>query len=395
MEKRTVALGVTGSIAAYKAAQLCSNLHKKGYDVHVLMTKNATELVAPLTFETLSGNRVSADTFDRNFEWNVQHVSLAKRADVFVVAPATANLIAKMAGGIGDDMLTTTLLAARCEKIICPAMNTGMYDNPATQHNLSVLRERGVHIVEPGSGFLACGDTGRGRLAELSDIEAAIEMALSDKPLSGRRVTVTAGGTREPLDPVRFISNRSTGKMGYALACAARDMGARVTLVSANCALPAPYAVRLLPVETAAEMYEAVLEQAKTADIIVKAAAPADYRPAAYAPEKIKKSEGPLSLQLERTADILAEVCKNKRPGQLVCGFSMETENLIENSVRKLHKKGCDMIVANSLRTEGAGFGTDTNVAALITRGGVKELSLMSKYELARQILLSLCGMLS
>ena len=287
MEKKTVALGVTGSIAAYKAAQLCSDLHKKGYDVHVLMTKNATELIAPLTFETLSGNRVSSDTFDRNFEWNVQHVSLAKRADIFVVAPATANLIAKMAGGIADDMLTTTLLAARCEKIVCPAMNTGMYDNPATQHNLSVLRERGVHIVEPGSGLLACGDTGRGRLAELSDIEAAIEMALSEKPLSGRQVTVTAGGTREALDPVRFISNRSTGKMGYALACAARDMGAEVTLISANSTLPAPYAVRLLPVETAAEMCSAVLESAKTADIIVKAAAPADYRPAAYAPEKI------------------------------------------------------------------------------------------------------------
>ncbi|MCI8442478.1 MAG: bifunctional phosphopantothenoylcysteine decarboxylase/phosphopantothenate--cysteine ligase CoaBC [Provencibacterium sp.] len=395
MEKKTVALGVTGSIAAYKAAQLCSNLHKKGYDVHVLMTKNATELIAPLTFETLSGNRVSVDTFDRNFEWNVQHVSLAKRADVFVIAPATANLIAKIAGGLCDDMLTTTLLAARCEKIVCPAMNTGMYDNPATRHNLSVLRERGVHIVEPASGLLACGDTGRGRLAELSDIEAAIEMALSDKPLSGRQVTVTAGGTREPLDPVRFLSNRSTGKMGYALACAARDMGAAVTLISANSTLPVPYAVKLCPVETAAQMYDAVLQAAQTADIVIKAAAPADYRPAACAPEKIKKSEGPLSLPLERTADILSEVCRRKRPGQLVCGFSMETERLIENSTEKLHKKGCDMIVANSLRKEGAGFGTDTNVASLITREGVKELPMMSKYELARQILLMLCGMLS
>ena len=394
MEKKTVALGVTGSIAAYKAAQLCSGLHKKGYDVHVLMTKNATELIAPLTFETLSGNRVSVDTFDRNFEWNVQHVSLAKRADVFVVAPATANLIAKMAAGLCDDMLTTTLLAAHCPKIICPAMNTGMYDNPATQQNLDTLRGRDIQIVEPASGLLACGDTGKGRLAELADIEDAIAMALSDKPLAGRRVAVTAGGTREALDPVRFITNHSTGKMGYALARAARDMGAKVTLISANSALPAPYAVRMVPVTSAAQMYEAVMEEAKTADIIVKAAAPADYRPASYAPEKIKKSEGPLMLPLERTQDILCALCARKRPGQVVCGFSMETENLIENSTKKLYQKGCDMIVANSLREEGAGFGTDTNIAALITRQGVRQLPLMEKQELARQILLALGGML-
>ncbi|MCI8624152.1 MAG: bifunctional phosphopantothenoylcysteine decarboxylase/phosphopantothenate--cysteine ligase CoaBC [Provencibacterium sp.] len=393
MEKKTVALGVTGSIAAYKAAQLCSNLHKKGYDVHVLMTRNATELVAPLTFETLSGNRVSVDTFDRNFEWNVQHVSLAKRAGVFVVAPATANLIAKMACGLCDDMLTTTLLAARCEKIVCPAMNTGMYDNPATQQNLEILRERGVQIVEPGSGLLACGDTGKGRLADLEDIEEAVAAALSDKPLQGLRVTVTAGGTREALDPVRFITNHSSGKMGYALARMARYMGAEVTLISANCALRAPYGVRVIPVVSAAEMCEEVLKSAETADILIKAAAPADYRPAQYAPEKIKKSEGPLLLPLERTADILSAVCARKRPGQVICGFSMETENLIENSTRKLHQKGCDMIVANSLRTEGAGFGTDTNIATLITRGGAEELPLMQKEDLARQILLKLCGM--
>lgn len=307
MGKKTVALGVTGSIAAYKAAQLCSNLHKKGLDVHVLMTKNATELIAPLTFETLSGNRVSVDTFDRNFEWNVQHVSLAKRADAFVVAPATANLIAKMASGLCDDMLTTTLLAAGCPKIICPAMNTGMYDNPATQENLKTLRGRGIHVVEPASGLLACGDTGRGRLAELSDIEDAIAMALSDKPLAGRRVAVTAGGTREALDPVRFITNHSTGKMGYALARAARDMGAEVALISANSALPAPYGVQVIPVTSAAQMYDAVMEEAKRADILIKAAAPADYRPASYAPEKIKKSEGPLLLPLERTQDILSD----------------------------------------------------------------------------------------
>ena len=392
---KTIVLGVTGSIAAYKAAQLCSDLHKTGAQVHVIMTGSATKLVAPQTFETLSGNRVSVETFDRNFEWNVMHVSLAKKADVFVVAPATANFIAKMAQGLADDMLSSTILAAGCPKLVCPAMNTGMYENPATQENLRILRGRGISIVEPASGLLACGDEGRGRLADLPVIEEAISYALqTGKPLCGKRVLVSAGATREALDPVRFITNHSTGKMGYAIALAARAMGARVTLVSANVALRDPYDVEVVPVVSAQEMYDAVMERLPEADIVVKTAAVADYRPAETAGEKIKKSDGALTLSLTRTRDILYEVCQKKAPGQLVCGFSMESENLLENSRQKLRRKGCDLRVANSLRTPGAGFGVDTNVAWLLTEGGEQELPLMSKRELAAVIMGKLAAML-
>lgn len=392
---KTIVLGVTGSIAAYKAAQLCSDLHKTGAQVHVIMTGSATKLVAPQTFETLSGNRVSVETFDRNFEWNVMHVSLAKKADVFVVAPATANFIAKMAQGLADDMLSSTILAAGCPKLVCPAMNTGMYENPATQENLRILRGRGISIVEPASGLLACGDEGRGRLADLPVIEEAISYALqTEKPLCGKRVLVSAGATREALDPVRFITNHSTGKMGYAIALAARAMGAQVTLVSANVALRDPYDVEVVPVVSAQEMYDAVMERLPEADIVVKTAAVADYRPAETAGEKIKKSDGALTLSLTRTRDILYEVCQKKAPGQLVCGFSMESENLLENSRQKLRRKGCDLLVANSLRTPGAGFGVDTNVAWLLTEGGEQELPLMSKRELATVIMGKLAAML-
>lgn len=392
---KTIVLGVTGSIAAYKAAQLCSDLHKTGAQVHVIMTGSATKLVAPQTFETLSGNRVSVETFDRNFEWNVMHVSLAKKADVFVVAPATANFIAKMAQGLADDMLSSTILAAGCPKLVCPAMNTGMYENPATQENLRILRGRGISIVEPASGLLACGDEGRGRLADLPVIEEAISYALqTGKPLCGKRVLVSAGATREALDPVRFLTNHSTGKMGYAIALAARAMGAQVTLVSANVALRDPYDVEVVPVVSAQEMYDAVMERLPEADIVVKTAAVADYRPAETAGEKIKKSDGALTLSLTRTRDILYEVCQKKAPGQLVCGFSMESENLLENSRQKLRRKGCDLLVANSLRTPGAGFGVDTNVAWLLTEGGEQELPLMSKRELAAVIMGKLAAML-
>lgn len=395
MEKRqTVVLGVTGSIAAFKAAQLCSNLRKKALDVHVVMTRNAAELVAPLTFQTLSGNRVSVDTFDTHYEWNVEHISLAKAADVFVVAPATANLIAKAAQGICDDMLTTTLLAARCPKVICPAMNTGMLENPATQHNLEILRSRGFWIVDADAGFLACGDEGKGKLVDYPKIEDAIFYALHrEKPLTGRHVLVTAGATRERLDPVRFITNHSTGKMGYAVARAARAMGAQVTLVSANTALPAPYDIRLIRTESAEEMYQAVMDEWGQMQLFVGAAAVADYRPQQVSGQKIKKGEGELVLPLTRTKDILAAVCAAKREDQLACGFSMETENLLENSMGKLRRKGADMIVANSLNTAGAGFGTDTNVASIITADGVDELPLMSKEALAEELLGRLCRM--
>lgn len=392
---KTIVLGVTGSIAAYKAAQLCSDLHKTGAQVHVIMTESATKLVAPQTFETLSGNRVSVETFDRNFEWNVMHVSLAKKADVFVVAPATANFIAKMAQGLADDMLSSTILAAGCPKLVCPAMNTGMYENPATQENLRILRGRGISIVEPACGLLACGDEGKGRLADLAVIEEGISYALqTEKPLCGKRVLVSAGATREALDPVRFLTNHSTGKMGYAIALAARAVGARVTLVSANVALRDPYDVEVVPVVSAQEMYDAVMERLPETDIVVKTAAVADYRPAETAGEKIKKSDGALTLSLTRTKDILYEVCQKKRPGQLVCGFSMESENLLENSRQKLRRKGCDLLVANSLRTPGAGFGVDTNVAWLLTEGGEQELPLMSKRQLAAIIMGKLAAML-
>lgn len=386
-----VVLGVTGSIAAYKAAQLCSNLCKKGYDVHVIMTKNACELVGPQTFQTLSNNRVSIETFDRGFEWNVEHVALAKQADVFLVAPATANIIAKMAHGLADDMLSTTLLAARCPVIVCPAMNTAMLDHPATQENLRILRERGVMIVDADEGYLACGDAGRGRFAEYDKIEQAVAAALvSEKPLAGKTVLVTGGATQEALDPVRYLTNHSTGKMGYAVARAARRLGASVTLVAGQGNLPDPWDVRVRRIVSAHDLFEAVREESAAADYVVMAAAVADYRPAVVSGQKIKKGDGDLTLPLERTDDVLSWLCRNRREGQKICGFSMETQNLLENSEKKLQKKGCDMLVANSIATPGAGFAVETNVAALLTRDGIEQLPLMQKDELAERLLIRL-----
>ena len=387
MSSKVIALGVSGGIAAYKAAALTSMLHKNGYEVHVLMTKNATEFVSPLTFETLSGNRVSVDTFDRNFEYNVQHVALAQKADLFVVAPATANVIAKFACGIADDMLTTTFLACRCQKLICPAMNTGMLENPATQQNIRTLRSRGMQFLDAADGLLACGDVGKGRLAEPEEIFDFIEQLLSPKPLAGLKVLVTAGPTRESMDPVRFLSNHSTGKMGYALARQARNLGAEVTLVSGRVALAPVRGVRMVQVLSAADMAKAVKEAFPEQDITIKAAAVADYTFAVKSEEKLKKSDGELTLSLQRTEDILKSLGQMARPDQMLCGFAMETQNLLENARKKLEGKNADMIVANSLREAGAGFGTDTNRVTLITRDGTEPLELMEKEEVAREIL--------
>ena len=387
MKGKTVVIGITGGIAAYKMAQVCSDLIKKGVDVHVIMTKNATEFIAPLVFETLTNNRVSVDTFDRNFQWNVQHVSLAKKADVFLVAPATANIMAKMANGIADDMLSTTVLAARCPKLVSPAMNTGMYDNPATQRNMEILRSYGVQIIEPDSGFLACRDVGKGRLPDPAVLETWIEYAMSPKDLEGKKVLVTAGPTREPLDPVRFISNRSTGKMGYEMARAAWMRGAQVTLVSGPVELADPIGVEVIRVETAAEMYDAVTSRAPQMDLIVKTAAVADYTPATVAQDKIKKSGDDMAIPVVRTKDILKALGENKPEGQVLCGFSMETKDLLENSTKKLGGKNADMIIANDLKVPGAGFGVSTNVATIITKDGAEPLELMSKADLSDIVL--------
>lgn len=393
MDKKCIVVGVTGGIAAYKAAQLVSNLKKKGHEVHVIMTKNATEFVAPLTFETLSQNRVSIDTFDRNFEYNVQHISLAKKADCFVIAPATANVIAKIVHGLADDMLTTTFLAANCAKIICPAMNTGMLENPVTVANFEKCRELGYVLVESGNGLLACGDVGKGRLAELSDIESAIEKALTqDCFLKGKKVLVTAGATQEAIDPVRYITNHSTGKMGYALAHQAALHGADVTLVSGKCNLSTPYGVNRIDIISAQDMFEAVSSLSSEMDIIIKAAAVADYTPIDTADHKLKKKEGDMKIDLKRTQDILAWLGEHKKDGQFLCGFAMETENLLNNATDKLTRKNADMIVANSLTEKGAGFGTDTNRVILITKEGSKQLELLSKEETAYEILKAICN---
>lgn len=387
MSNKVIALGVSGGIAAYKAAALTSMLHKRGYEIHVLMTKNATEFVSPLTFETLSGNRVSVDTFDRNFEYNVQHVALAQKADLFVVAPATANVIAKFACGIADDMLTTTFLACRCKKLICPAMNTGMLENPATQQNIETLRGRGMAFLDAADGLLACGDVGKGRLAEPEEIADYIEELLSPKPLAGCKVLVTAGPTQESMDPVRFLTNHSTGKMGYALARQARNLGAEVTLVSGPVALAPVRGVRMVPIRSAAEMATAVKGAFPEQDITIKAAAVADYTFAVTSDEKLKKGDGELNLALQRTEDILKSLGQAARPDQVLCGFAMETQNLLENARKKLEGKNADMIVANSLRDAGAGFGADTNRVTLLTREGAEPLELMDKEEVAREIL--------
>lgn len=382
-----IIIGVTGSIAAYKIASLASMLVKRQADVTVIMTKNATNFINPITFETLTGNKCLVDTFDRNFEFQVEHVSLAKQADVFLVAPASANVIAKAAHGIADDMLTTTLLACQSPKIFAPAMNTRMYQNPIVRDNIRTLARYGMEVIEPAAGYLACGDTGEGKMPEPESLYEAVVRALTPKDLAGKKVLVTAGPTQEKLDPVRYLSNHSTGKMGYAIATAAVRRGADVTLVSGRTNLSMPAGVRFVPVVSAADMAQAVKEAATEQDMIIKAAAVADYRPAAVAQEKMKKKDGELSIALERTEDILAWLGAHRREGQILCGFSMETENLLENSRAKLEKKKIDMIVANNLRQEGAGFGTDTNVVTLLTKEGAEELPMLSKEEVADRLL--------
>lgn len=384
---KNVVLGVTGSIAAYKIANLASALVKLHADVTVIMTQNATNFINPITFESLTGNKCLVDTFDRNFQYSVEHVSLAKKTDIFLVAPASANVIGKMANGIADDMLTTTILACRCPKLVSPAMNTNMYENPIVQDNLETLRRYGFEVIDPACGYLACGDTGAGKMPEPETLLAYIMRHLAcEKDLAGKKVLVTAGPTRERIDPVRYISNHSTGKMGYAIAENCMRRGAEVTLVSGPVAIAPPLFVEVIPVESAAEMAAAVKGLAEKQDIIIKAAAVADYRPANPADEKVKKKEGSASLAMERTEDILAWLGEHRKSGQFLCGFSMETENMLENSRAKLKKKHVDMIVANNLKTEGAGFGADTNVVTIITEDGCKELSLMSKADVAASV---------
>ncbi len=382
-----IVLGVTGSIAAYKIASLASMLMKQHADVTVIMTKNATNFINPITFESLTGNKCLVDTFDRNFEFQVEHVSLARQTDVFLTAPASANVIAKAAHGIADDMLTTTLLACTCPKIVAPAMNTRMYQNPVVQDNLEILKRYGMEVIDPANGYLACGDTGAGKMPDPEELYEYIIKALTPKDMAGRKVLVTAGPTQEKLDPVRYISNHSTGKMGYAIARQAMLRGAEVTLVSGKVNLQPPMGVRMVPVVSAADMAQAVKADAQEQDIIIKAAAVADYRPAVTADEKLKKKDDEMNLVLERTEDILAWLGVHRRPGQFLCGFSMETEHMLENSRAKLEKKKIDMIVANNLKQTGAGFGTDTNVVTLLTKEDTLTLPIMSKEEVADRLL--------
>lgn len=390
LKGKHILLGISGGIAAYKSASLASALVKQHADVHVVMTENATKLISPVVFDSLTGNRTSVDTFDRNYQHNVEHIALATMADLVIVAPATANVIAKFAHGLADDMLTTTVLACKCKKICAPAMNTGMYENPVTQDNIEKLKHYGWDVVEPGSGYLACGTSGKGRMPEPEELlEVCLNAIRHEKDMEGMKVLVTAGPTRESLDPVRFLTNHSTGKMGYEVAKAAAARGAKVTLVSGPVNLPAPVGVNLVNITTARDMFEAVTSRSSEQDIIIKAAAVADYRPAQVATDKIKKSQNDddLCLQLERTDDILAFLGENKKAGQILCGFSMETKDLLDNSKKKLEKKNLDIIAANSLTTEGAGFGTSTNVLTLITNEDQTELPLMSKAEAADKLL--------
>ncbi len=388
LKGKFIVLGVTGSIAAYKTASLASMLVKAGASVQVIMTQNATNIINPITFETLTSRKCLIDTFDRNFEYNVEHVSLAKRADLFMIAPATANVIAKVSNGLADDMLTTTFLACRCKKIIVPAMNTQMLQNPITQDNLAKCRKYGMQVLEPAEGYLACGDTGKGKLPEPEILFETIEWAVScEHDFEGKKVLVTAGPTQEAVDPVRYITNHSSGKMGYAIAVAARNRGADVTLVSGPVELKAPLGVNLVSVTSASQMAEAVKSSFAGTDIVIKAAAVADYRPKNFSPEKIKKSCDDFSIELERTEDILSYLGKNKKENQFLCGFSMETRNLVENSRAKLAKKNLDMVCANNLKVEGAGFRGDTNVITLITENMVQELPVMKKSEAAHRIL--------
>ena len=386
---KTIVLGVTGGIAAYKIAELASRLTKEGFDVHVMMTENATEFITPLTFETLTGNKCILNTFARDFEWDVKHISLAKRADVFLVAPATANVIAKLAHGIADDMLTTTALAMRCPIILSPSMNTAMYENPVTQRNLTILKELGHTIIEAEEGVLACRDIGKGRLPRTEILyEFLMEKLCTQKDLTGKRILVTAGPTCEPLDPVRYLTNHSTGKMGYAIARAAFRRGAQVVLISGKTQLEHPIGVETVVIETAAEMFEAVKDRFSQMDWVIKSAAVADFTPKQTASEKIKKAgRTTMTLELEGTEDILAYLGREKRAGQKLCGFSMETERLNEHSKQKLERKNADLIVANNLKDSGAGFGVDTNLVTLITKDNVIPLELMSKEEVANKVL--------
>ena len=386
---KTVVLGISGSIAAYKIAYLASALKKLHADVEVIMTENATQFITPVTFESLTGNKCLVDTFDRNFKFSVEHIALAKRADIFMLAPATANVIAKVAHGLADDMLTTTFLACKCPKYISPAMNTQMFENPITQDNLKICQSYGMHVIQPACGYLACGDTGAGKIPEPEELlDHIIHEIAYPKNLTGKKILVTAGPTREALDPVRFLTNHSTGKMGYAIARVAAARGAEVTLVTGPTEIKKPGFVKVVPIESAREMYEAVTAASEEQDAIIKAAAVADYRPAHVSDEKIKKKDGDeLSIPVERTDDILAYLGSHKKPGQFLCGFSMETEHMLENSRKKLEKKNLDMIVANNLKVAGAGFGTDTNIVTLITKVGERQLEKMSKEQVADKLL--------
>ena len=387
--KKTVLLCVTGGIAAYKIATLASMLVKTGYDVKVVMTQNATNFINPLVFETLTQHKCLIDTFDRNFEYSVEHVTLAKWADIVMIAPATANVIGKLAHGIADDMLTTTVMAcAECKKILAPAMNTRMYENPVVQDNLKLLEHYGYEVIQPASGHLACGDNGAGKMPEAETLyEYIYRDTAYEKDLTGKKILVTAGPTREAIDPVRYITNHSSGKMGYSLAKISAFRGAEVVLVSGHTALAAPLFAERVSVTSAEDMFQAVTERSEWADIIIKAAAVADYRPATVSSEKIKKSDDQMSIGLERTQDILGYLGAHKRDGQFLCGFAMETQDLLENASQKLKKKNADMIVANNLKVTGAGFAGDTNVVTLITENGAEEQELMSKEEVAGVIL--------
>ena len=388
LEGKTVLLGVTGSIAAYKIASLASALKKRHADVHVLMTENATNFINPITFETLTGNKCLVDTFDRNFQFQVEHISIAKKADLVMIAPASANVIGKLAHGIADDMLTTTIMACKCKKFISPAMNTNMFKNPVVQDNLKILEHYGYEVIAPANGYLACGDTGAGKMPEPETLLAYIEREIAcEKDLKGKKILVTAGPTQEAIDPVRYITNHSSGKMGYAIAKTAMLRGADVTLVSGRTAIEPPMFVNLVPVVTAKDMYEAVTSISDEQDIIIKAAAVADYRPAKVSDEKVKKREGQMSIELERTDDILKYLGEHKPTGQFLCGFSMETQNVIENSRAKLVKKNLDMVAANNVKVEGAGFQGDTNVLTLITREEEISLPLMTKEGAAGRLL--------
>ncbi|MCH5257181.1 MAG: bifunctional phosphopantothenoylcysteine decarboxylase/phosphopantothenate--cysteine ligase CoaBC [Lachnospiraceae bacterium] len=387
LQGKHIILGVTAGIAAYKIASLASMLKKQKADITVIMTPNATNFINPITFETLTGNKCLVDTFDRNFQHNVEHVALAKLADVILVAPASADVIARAAHGMADDMLTTTLLACECPKIFAPAMNTRMYNNPIVKDNMKTLSDYGIEVIEPATGYLACGDTGEGKMPEPEVLMEYIIKALTPKDMKGKKLLVTAGPTMEKIDPVRYISNHSTGKMGYAIARAAMLRGAEVTLVSGKTDIMPPMGVHMIDIVSAANMAKAVKEQADTQDIIIKAAAVADYRPKHTADEKIKKKDDDMSIELERTEDILDYLGAHKKDHQFLCGFSMETENMIENSRHKLEKKNLDMIVANNLKQSGAGFGTDTNIVTVLTKNDTVQLPIMSKDEVANKLL--------